>query len=111
GHRKPLCCRGAIMQCSAGSAVCREDSDMSTKLARHCLPLGLVLRLSKSLGKGLGRWGTVLFLGLWLLGGARPAEAGKCPNLVIVLDKSGSMDERPSGSPAPPGSTKWALAK
>ena len=50
-------------------------------------------------------------LGLFLLGGARSAQAGKCPNLVIILDKSGSMTESPSGGSAPPGGSKWELAK
>jgi len=41
--------------------------------------------------------------GLIVLGDVRPAQAGKCPNLVIILDKSGSMTESPSGGSAPPG--------
>lgn len=47
---------------------------------------------------------------LLLCGGAHQASAGKCPNLVIVLDKSGSMDSAPSGGSAPPGGSKWDLA-
>ena len=50
-------------------------------------------------------------LGLLLLGGAGKAQASKCPNLVIILDKSGSMTESPSGGSAPPGGSKWELAK
>ena len=50
-----------------------------------------------------------LFSGL--VGGAGSAQAAKCPNLVIILDKSGSMTESPSGGTAPPGGSKWDLAK
>ena len=46
-----------------------------------------------------------------LIGGVRPAQAAKCPNLVIILDKSGSMTSSPSGGSAPPGGSKWDLAK
>lgn len=42
---------------------------------------------------------------------APAAHAGKCPNLVIVLDKSGSMTSAPNGGTAPPGGSKWDLAK
>lgn len=43
---------------------------------------------------------------------ASPAysRAGKCPNLIIVLDKSGSMDAAPDGSAAPPGGSRWEIA-
>lgn len=58
------------------------------------------------------RWGLVM--GLWGLlwwSGGGAAQAGKCPNLVVLLDKSGSMTESPAGTTAPPGGSKWELAK
>src|SRR5438270_1744088 len=71
---------------------------MSIKLARS----GAVVSSQFVLG--------LVVAGLALLGAAPPAQAGKCPNLVIILDKSGSMDESPSGGTAPPGGRKWDLA-
>ncbi len=41
--------------------------------------------------------------------GATTAHAGKCPNLLILLDKSGSMTSTPSGTGS--GPSKWDLAK
>jgi hypothetical protein len=38
------------------------------------------------------------------------ASAARCPNLVIVLDKSGSMLDGPDGRPAPRGQRRWDLA-
>ena len=72
---------------------------MSTKRAQFPLGLGLGLGLA------------VAFFTTVFLGGVRPAQAAKCPNLVIVLDKSGSMTSSPSGGSAPPGGSKWDLAK
>lgn len=76
---------------------------MSTKRAQF--PLGSSLR------SGLGLGLAVAFFTTVFLGGVRPARAAKCPNLVIVLDKSGSMTSSPSGGSAPPGGSKWDLAK
>jgi hypothetical protein len=39
------------------------------------------------------------------------ARAGRCPNLVIVLDASESMGWAPDGSdPAPPGGSRWEIS-
>lgn len=53
---------------------------------------------------------STLLLATWALSAAAPARAAKCPNLLIVLDKSGSMTDSPSGGSAPMGSRKWDLA-
>ena len=90
---------------------------MSTKhLAFPCLASSRTLSrtLSRASFRGPSLPGLVLGLvvALWGLVGSTPsAQAGKCPNLVIVLDKSGSMTESPSGGTAPPGGSKWDLAK
>lgn len=42
---------------------------------------------------------------------AGPAQGAKCPNLLLVLDKSGSMTDSPAGGSPPPGGSKWDLAK
>ncbi len=54
----------------------------------------------------------VLFLAalLFFVMAPRPSLAARCPNLVIVLDKSGSMAEAPDNSAPPPGGSKWELA-
>lgn len=72
---------------------------MSPKFTHALSGPGLTLALV------LGFWGLVLW------GGTPTAQASKCPNLVIVLDKSASMTSAPSGATPPPGGSKWELAK
>ena len=41
---------------------------------------------------------------------AGQARAGRCPNVMLVLDRSGSMQEDPSGkTPKDPATSKWGL--
>lgn len=58
-------------------------------------PLSLALTMLVALG-----------LGLW----AEDVNAAKCPNLVIVLDRSGSMESAPDGGSAMPPNRKWDIA-
>lgn len=51
---------------------------------------------------------SALTLGLLASLSALPAEAAKCPNVHIVLDRSGSMS---TDAPGPRGSTRWSAAK
>lgn len=48
---------------------------------------------------------------LWVALSAGSALAGRCPNLVLVLDASDSMRKAPDGKPfPPPGQSRWDLA-
>src|SRR5262245_30912864 len=40
---------------------------------------------------------------------AGPARAGRCPNVMLVLDRSGSMASDISGDPEPWGPSKWEI--
>src|SRR5262249_23036404 len=63
-------------------------------------------------GLGRGHYLSLVCAGALALSlGARPAKAGHCPNLVVLLDQSASMAQTPAGAQPRTGEkSKWDIA-